>query len=54
MGLERLACMAGDSEEGREQAGAAGLMLREMDMQFWLKNAESFLQTLLVRESIKR
>ena len=48
LGLGRLACMAGDSEEGREQAGAAGLMLREMDTQFWLEEAESF------RRSIER
>ena len=42
------ACMAGDSEEACEQASAAGLMLREMDMQFWLEEAESF------RRSIER
>ena len=48
LGLGRLACMAGDSEEAREQAGAAGLMLRGMDMQFWLEETESF------RRSIER
>jgi hypothetical protein len=54
LGLGRLADVAGDSEEAREQADAAGLMLREMDMQFWLERTESFLQTLPVRESIER
>jgi tetratricopeptide (TPR) repeat protein len=48
LGLGRLAQIAGDSEEGREQGGSAGLMLREMDMQFWLEEAESF------RRSIER